>query len=80
MAPLVASHQREQTVIRETEVAIIGAGPYGLSIASAPSRCGISVFDLGRPMENWAEHMPAGMHLKSDGFASHLYDPKRNTR
>ncbi len=27
-------------------------------------------------MENWAEHMPAGMHLKSDGFASNLYDPK----
>jgi thioredoxin reductase len=64
-------------VIRETEVAIIGAGPYGLSIAAHLRGAGIPFSIFGRPMENWAEHMPAGMHLKSDGFASHLYDPKR---
>jgi thioredoxin reductase len=63
-------------VIRETEVAIIGAGPYGLSIAAHLRGAGIPFSIFGRPMENWAEHMPAGMHLKSDGFASHLYDPK----
>jgi len=68
---------KEQTVIRETQVAIIGAGPYGLSIAAHLSGAGIPFSIFGRPMENWAEHMPAGMHLKSDGFASHLYDPKR---
>jgi cation diffusion facilitator CzcD-associated flavoprotein CzcO len=64
-------------VIRETEVAIIGAGPYGLSIAAHLRGAGIPFSIFGRPMENWAERMPAGMHLKSDGFASHLYDPKR---
>lgn len=64
-------------MIRETEVAIIGAGPYGLSIAAHLRSAGIPFSIFGRPMENWAEHMPAGMHLKSDGFASHLYDPKR---
>jgi thioredoxin reductase len=64
-------------VIRETEVAIIGAGPYGLSIAAYLRGAGVPFSIFGRPMENWAEHMPAGMHLKSDGFASHLYDPKR---
>jgi thioredoxin reductase len=64
-------------VIPETEVAIIGAGPYGLSIAAHLGGAGIPFSIFGRPMENWAEHMPAGMHLKSDGFASHLYDPKR---
>ena len=26
-------------------------------------------------METWREHMPKGMMLKSDGFASNLYDP-----
>jgi cation diffusion facilitator CzcD-associated flavoprotein CzcO len=26
-------------------------------------------------MESWREHMPKGMMLKSDGFASNLYDP-----
>jgi thioredoxin reductase len=27
-------------------------------------------------MTSWSTGMPAGMHLKSDGFASNLYDPK----
>ena len=26
-------------------------------------------------MQTWREHMPQGMHLKSEGFASSLYDP-----
>ena len=31
---------------------------------------------FGRPMQSWLNHMPAGMSLKSDGYASTLYDPK----
>jgi thioredoxin reductase len=27
-------------------------------------------------MESWLAHMPKGMRLKSDGFASNIYDPK----
>ena len=27
-------------------------------------------------MESWREHMPQGMMLKSDGFASNLYAPE----
>jgi len=27
-------------------------------------------------MESWIEHMPKGMMLKSDGFASNIYDPE----
>lgn len=27
-------------------------------------------------MHTWAEHMPRGMHLKSEAFASSLYDPE----
>ena len=27
-------------------------------------------------MDLWRNHMPKGMLLKSDGFASNLYDPK----
>ena len=26
-------------------------------------------------MHSWSHHMPRGMHLKSEGFASNLYDP-----
>ena len=55
--------------------AIIGAGPYGLSIAAHFRRSGIPYRIFGRPMDSWLAHMPKGMMLKSDGFASNLSDP-----
>ncbi len=58
-----------------TEVAIIGAGPYGLSLAAHLRGAGIDFRIFGHPMDAWRNHMPEGMLLKSDGFASSLYDP-----
>jgi thioredoxin reductase len=58
-----------------TEIAIIGAGPYGLSIAAHLRGSGVPFRIFGRPMDSWVSHMPEGMHLKSDGFASNLSDP-----
>ncbi len=58
------------------DVAIVGAGPYGLSLAAHLQAAGVSFRIFGPPMETWREHMPAGMLLKSDGFASSLSDPK----
>lgn len=58
-----------------TDVAIIGAGPYGLSIAAHLSQRRIAFRIFGRPMESWLG-MPRGMLLKSEGFASSLYDPQ----
>jgi thioredoxin reductase len=57
--------------------AIIGAGPYGLSIAAYFRRSGVPFRIFGRPMESWLAHMPKGMMLKSDGFASDIYDPEK---
>jgi hypothetical protein len=57
------------------ETAIIGAGPYGLSIAAHFRSRGIPFRIFGRPMDSWLAHMPKGMMLKSDGFASNIYDP-----
>ena len=57
------------------EIAIIGAGPYGLSMAAHFRRQGIPFRIFGRPMDSWLAHMPKGMMLKSDGFASNIYDP-----
>jgi thioredoxin reductase len=57
------------------ETAIIGAGPYGLSIAAHFRNRGIPFRIFGRPMDSWVAHMPKGMMLKSDGFASNIYDP-----
>lgn len=57
------------------DTAIIGAGPYGLSIAAhlKARKVGFRIF--GSPMHTWRMHMPNGMLLKSEGFASSLYDP-----
>src|SRR5579862_1200782 len=55
--------------------AIIGAGPYGLSVAAHFKRQGIPFRIFGRLMDSWTAHMPKGMMLKSDGFASNIYDP-----
>src|SRR5580658_5584213 len=56
--------------------AIIGAGPYGLSVAAHLRRNGVPFRIFGRPMESRLAHMPKGMMLKSDGFASNIYDPE----
>jgi len=57
-------------------VAIVGAGPYGLSIASHFRHRGIPFRVFGKVMDSWLAHMPKGMCLKSDGFASNIYDPE----
>jgi thioredoxin reductase len=57
------------------ELAIIGAGPYGLSIAAHLGARGIQFRIFGDPMSAWSKKMPKGMHLKSEGFASSLSDP-----
>lgn len=59
----------------ETAVAIVGAGPYGLSLAAHLRAHRIDMRIFGVPMATWRTQMPAGMHLKSEGFASDLYDP-----
>lgn len=59
-----------------TQVAIIGAGPYGLSIAAHLRSRNVSYRIFGTPVDTWRRHMPAGMTLKSDGFASSLSDPR----
>ncbi len=57
------------------DVAIVGAGPYGLAVAAHLRRAGISFRQFGSPMRLWREAMPKGMFLKSQGFASNISDP-----
>ncbi len=57
------------------DVAIVGSGPYGLSVAAHLQGTGLRVGVFGKPMDTWLRHMPQGMSLKSDGFASDLFDP-----
>ena len=59
-----------------TDVAIIGAGPYGLSTAAHLRAAHVEHRVVGRPMQTWLTQMPKGMCLKSEGFASNLCDPE----
>jgi cation diffusion facilitator CzcD-associated flavoprotein CzcO len=62
----------------ECDVAIVGAGPYGLSLAAHLNDRRVDFQLFGEPMQFWRNHMPRGMKLKSDGFASNLYDPNHS--
>jgi len=61
------------------DVAIVGAGPYGLSLAAHLAAAGVSFRIFGKPMSTWRDHMPKGMQLKSEGFASNLSAPDKNS-
>ncbi|MBF6054287.1 oxidoreductase [Streptomyces eurocidicus] len=57
-------------------VAVIGAGPYGLSTAAHLRAHGMSTRVFGSPMVSWREHMPVGMLLKSTPVASSIDAPQ----
>jgi cation diffusion facilitator CzcD-associated flavoprotein CzcO len=61
----------------DCDVAIIGAGPYGLSAGVHLKARGMAVRVFGEPMEFWAKKMPEGMLLRSPRVASNLSDPNR---
>ena len=60
------------------DIAIIGAGPYGLSTAAhlLVAQPGASLRIFGEPMSFWDTHMPVGMFLRSPWVASNLSDPR----
>lgn len=59
-----------------TPIAIVGAGPYGLSLAAHLRSRGVGFRIFGTPMYSWQSQMPRGMLLKSEGFASNIADPE----
>ena len=60
--------------MHEVDVAIIGAGPYGLSLAAHLKHLGVEHQVFGTPMSFWRNSMPPGMELKSEGPACDLFD------
>ncbi|MET7680001.1 FAD-dependent oxidoreductase [Streptomyces sp. NPDC005423] len=62
------------------DLLVVGAGPYGLSIASHAAAAGLDLRVFGRPMASWRDHMPRGMFLKSEPWASNLSDPGGSRR
>jgi cation diffusion facilitator CzcD-associated flavoprotein CzcO len=64
------------TVFRDDcDVAVVGAGPYGLSLGAHLSLATVGTRLFGRPMSFWRHNMPKGMTLRSPWDASHIADP-----
>ena len=64
-------------VIDSCEVAIIGAGPYGLAAAAHLQAAKVPTRVFGDTMAFWRRNMPNGMQLRSPWRASHIADPER---
>jgi cation diffusion facilitator CzcD-associated flavoprotein CzcO len=58
-----------------TDVAIVGAGPYGLSLAAHLRARGVKYRIFGEAMRFW-RNMPVGVNLKSLAFATNIALPK----
>ena len=58
------------------DVAIIGAGPYGLAVAAHLRAADVAIRMFGEPMSFWRRNMPAGMKLRSPWIATHIADPR----
>jgi len=58
------------------DIAIIGAGPYGLSAAGHTRAAGLEARIFGDPMSFWDRHMPRGMYLRSAWTASTIASPR----
>ena len=64
------------SIATDCDVAIVGAGPYGLSAGVYLKAKGLTVRVFGEPMDFWAKKMPAGMLLRSPREASSIADPQ----
>jgi cation diffusion facilitator CzcD-associated flavoprotein CzcO len=62
------------------DVAVIGAGPYGLAAAAHLRIVGASVRVFGEPMSFWRHNMPTGMKLRSPWIATHIAAPRNRHR
>jgi len=61
------------------DVAILGAGPYGLSATAHLRKIkGLDVRTFGEPMSFCERNMPAGMLLRSGWAATHIADPNQS--
>jgi len=61
--------------MKKKEAIVVGAGPYGLSIAAYLQATDVEPYVIGRPMAFWKEQMPKRMLLRSHIEASNIAAP-----
>ncbi len=61
--------------MKPVDVAVVGAGAYGLSVAAQLKAQGVSFRLFGKPMQTWLP-MPRSLCLKSLGFATSIAVPE----
>jgi thioredoxin reductase len=70
----------------ETDLLIIGAGPFGLAMAAYARHWRLNYRVVGKPMEFWQQNMPRGMYLRSacdwhlDPVGNHSIESFLNTQ
>lgn len=62
---------------KDCEVAVLGAGPYGLAAAAHLRAANIETRIFGDAFSFWRDNMPKGMRLRSPWNASHISDPQQ---
>jgi hypothetical protein len=64
----------------DCEVAIVGAGPYGLAVAAHLRAARLPIRVFGDPLSFWRQNMPDGMKIRSPWIATHIADPQNRYR
>jgi len=58
------------------DAVVVGAGPYGLSVAAHLRGRGLRTAVFGKTLGLWRDNMPKGMFLRSHWWATNLSDPR----
>ena len=61
---------------QDCDVAVVGAGPFGLAAAAHLKAAGLSVRAFGKPMDFWRRNMPRGMVLRTPATATEISEPR----
>lgn len=77
MSVSLKQQSKEGVSVTHADVVVVGAGPYGLSVAAHLLAKGLKVAVFGRPLSLWRENMPEGMLLRSYWWATNLSDPHK---